>query len=444
MRCYCFVAGLCWLALTLVFVQNARSGDELIVFAVDQPRDVDGVVPNDEQFDDEQLDDDIDQTDEDEAADEADDEKECKGPEPWIVSREPYCDWAHLDCVTEKLNIEHGKFKCPVSVGAWHWFHQSLIGQSGGYGIPGLRDTYFWYLFADPVIDLGCGKKIGGHLEQRFRETDLFRTFVPNQLWPWEAYGYIEDEHWGKLKAGLLYNRFGLFWDGVFFGNAPYFDGLKLDADYGISWESTKKVNDCFKVDRYVQFFFHEDASNGSFGGGDAESVIGYSEENTGVVRLVPTWTRCDGSTIELGFSGLVGQINSRRPDLADETTSGYAVDITYTRGPWKLFAEGSQVHGLRNPVRYVSGGPSNRLTNFLAGAHYTHGSATYRCTYSNSIDRNPYAIQNMVLAGVTITLTKHLDLYIEYVNERVDGADIPGQNGPFFHSIEYVINWHF
>ena len=98
----------------------------------------------------------------------------------------------------------------------------------------------------------------------------------------------------------------------------------------------------------------------------------------------------------------------------------------------------------MRNPVNYVSGGPSDQLTNFLAGIHYTRGAVTYRCSYSNSIYENPHAVQNMLLAGTTITLSPDVDLYIEYVNQRVDGATLPGRNGAFFNSLEWVINWHF
>ena len=333
----------------------------------------------------------------------------------------------------------------PITGGAWHWFHQSLIGRSGGYGIPSipLRNTYFWYLYADPEFTTASENKVGGHVELRLRETDTFRSFIDDQVWTWECYAYIQNDDLGKLKAGQLYHQFGLFWDGVFFGNAPYFDGLKLDADYGLSWEKTTDIHDCLKLDSYLQFFFHEDQSNGSFGGADAESVVNYTEKNAGVARLVPTWTLSDGSQLALGASAEVGQIDSRRA-LPDQTVWRYGFDATYTRGPWKAFAEGSQTFGVRNPVNYVSGGPSDQLTNFLAGVHYTHGAVTYRCSYSNSIYENPHAVQNMVLAGATIALTKHVDFYMEYVNQRVDNAAIASQNQTFFHSIEWVINWHF
>ena len=69
----------------------------------------------------------------------------CCCPEPWIIAREPWCCHSHLDCLTELgSSIDNGcNFKMPITGGAWHWFHQSLIGRPGGYGIPGLRDTYF-------------------------------------------------------------------------------------------------------------------------------------------------------------------------------------------------------------------------------------------------------------------------------------------------------------
>lgn len=370
----------------------------------------------------------------------------CHGcPDPDVVSREALFCHSHLDALTELGKcIDNGcNFKMPVTGGAWHWFHQSMIGRPGGYGIPGLRDTYFWYLYADPEYTTQNGNKVGGHVELRLRETDTFRTFIDDQVWTWEAYGYLQNDDLGTLKAGQLYNRFGIFWDGVFFGNAPYFDGLKLDADYGVSWEKTTEIHDCLKVDSYLQFFFSEDQSNGSFAGADAESVVGYTERNTGVGRLAPTWTLSNGSQLTLGVSGMVGQIESKIA-LPDETVWAYGADVTYVRGPWKAFLEGSQIFGVRNPVNYVSGGPSDELTNFLAGIQFTHGAVTYRCNYSNSIYENPHAVQNMLLAGATVTLTKHVDLYIEWVNQRVDDASLAGRDGYFFNGMEWVVNWHF
>ncbi len=336
----------------------------------------------------------------------------CCKYEPSVVSRESlFCDKCFdLDFVTNAFSHETCCAKFALTGGVHHWWHQSLRGAGGGYGIPGIRNTYFWYLRPDLEIDLGCGRKVGARGELRLRETGNFRNFMDQSTWPWEAYAYVSDEDLGTLKAGLVYTRFGLFWGNAWFGNAPYFDGLKLDADYGLSWERTYELNNNFKIDTYSQFFFHEDQSNGSFGGGDAESVAGYTEKNTGIVRFVPTWTRSDGSVVALGISGKVGQIDSRVATLRDQTVGGYAVDLTYTRGRWRLFGEGFQHFGIQNPTRYVSGGPSNRITGVLTGADYTIGPVTYRGAYSTSYDANPDATQQMIVAGTTIQLTKNVD----------------------------------
>lgn len=364
--------------------------------------------------------------------------------EPWVVSREPFWCGGPLSYIDDYVQAYNKRSWIPITGGAWHWWHVDFFGRDSGYGIPSIPGTYFYYAYVDPFYELPNGQKIGGHLELRLREQGRFRSFMPRTVWPWEAYGYIQDENLGTLKAGLVFKQFGIFWDGVFFGNQPYFDGTKLDADYGLSWEKTTEIDDCFKIVSYVQYFFHEDGSNGSFGGADPESVVGYNEENTGVARVVPTWTRGDGSVVALGFSGLVGQVESNRFDLTDETVSAYGVDLSYTRGPWHWFVEGQQTFGVLNPVRYVSGGPSNRITNFLGGVHYTHGSVTYRCSYSNSLDANPDATVNMLLAGMTITVSKNVDFYVEYVNQQLDGNIDPAADGHFFHSLELILNWHF
>lgn len=366
----------------------------------------------------------------------------CKTP---ILTRTPAFDTSCLQDLTELANRCDGGecFSMPVSGGAWHWFHQSLIGRSGGYGIPGLRDTYFWYLFADPNYRLTQTTDLGGHLELRLRENGPFRSFMDDQVWPWESYLYLRDDEWGTFKAGQLFNRYGLFWDGVFFGNAAYFDGLKLDADYGVAWEKTSEVSDSISVDSYVQFFFHEDQQNGSFAGADAESIAGYSEENTGVFRLNPNWNRCDGSQVSLGVSAMVGQIDSRIA-LPSETVWGYGVDVSYRKGAWYLYSEASQTFGVRHPVNYISGGPSDELINTLTGVQYTRGAVTYRTAYSNSIYKNPGAVQNFLLSGVTVAVTSNIDLYVEWLHHRIDGAELPGRDGFLFNGIEWVINWRF
>jgi hypothetical protein len=161
-------------------------------------------------------------------------------------------------------------------------------------------------------------------------------------------------------------------------------------------------------------------------------------------MRLVPTWTRPDGSVVTLGFSGMAGAIDSRRGDISDQTIAAYGMDLTYAKCRWKVFLEGSQMFGTINPTRLVSGGPSNRLDSMASGIHYTRGAVTYRCTYSMSFDSHPAGTLRMAVLGATIAITKNIDLYVEYVNQHRSGNADPALDGELFNSLDYTINWRF
>lgn len=83
-------------------------------------------------------------------------------------------------------------------------------------------------------------------------------------------------------------------------------------------------------------------------------------------------------------------------------------------------------------------------MINTRAGIQYTHNAVTYRCIYSNSIYDDQDAVQNILLAGTTVTLTDHVDLYVKWVHQRVDDADVAAQQGYFFNALEWVVSWHF
>lgn len=346
------------------------------------------------------------------------------------------------DCVQEWK-----KENCiPITVGAWNWWHVNNGGPAKSqYGYPGISGTYFYYIEADPEWEVCWGPftKVGAHTQYRLRDGgDGFRSFYSTAFWFYELYAW-GDTDFGRVKAGKIWKRFGLDWDGTFWGNVPYFDGFKLDPDWGIALENTPKFENGFKIDTFAQFFFHEDGVNGSIAGADPESVVGSNERNTGVVRVVPTWEFCDKSTLALGLSGLVGEVENETFVGDDEGTGAYAVDATYTRGNFKVFGELMQSFGRINPTRYVSGGPSNRITDALVGAHYTCGPVTYRLSYSAGFDDNPGGHQNLWVPGATVALTKNVDLYLEYVRWDVQG-NAADDFIEFEDGFQIIINWRF
>ena len=137
--------------------------------------------------------------------------------------------------------------------------------------------------------------------------------------------------------------------------------------------------------------------------GANPESVIGSSERDMLVGRVVPTLQLSPNETLAVGISGWFGQIDNQNQLVlaglpytfaspGNQTHSAWAVDATYTKGNLKVFAEVLQSYGVLSPSSYVSFGPSNRITDALVGINWTDGPATYRFCYSLGLDDNPRA----------------------------------------------------
>ena len=144
-----------------------------------------------------------------------------------------------------------------------------------------------------------------------------------------------------------------------------------------------------------------------------------------------------------LDFPRWWARSSSRLANFDNQTPAAYAVDMNYCTGPWRFLLEGQQYFGRRNPVRWISGGPSNRISDLLTGIHYTRGSITYRCNYSCTMDSNPSGVQNLVVTGVTVAATKNVDLYFEYVKQQIGGNANPALDGELFNSLNFILHWH-
>jgi len=332
----------------------------------------------------------------------------------------------------------------PISIGAHNWLHVNNGGPApSGYGTPGLRGTYFWYVAADPQVSLDGDiiQSIGAHVEFRFRDTaDKFRSFFDHTYWFYEAYGYA-DTQIGRIKAGRIWKRFGLDWDDTWWGDVQYFDGLKLAPDDGFSWENTWHADQTFKLDSFVQYFVAPSNISGSLADANPQSVTGSSERNVGVIRMVPTWQWGDDSSLALGISGLAGEIQNTVARGNSTSQLAWAADVTYKRGGFKVFGEVDQSFGVLNQKRYVSGGPSNRITDVLAGVTYSYGPITYRFAWSAGFDANPSGHQYLWIPGVTVAMTKNINLYAEYV--RWDVTDHTNKRTTFENGFQLVLNWH-
>lgn len=370
----------------------------------------------------------------------------------------PLLEASRLDGIGRSLTQCKERSSLPVTLGAWHWWHVNTGGPfDDGYGIPELSGTYSYYLYFDPEweTDWKVVEKTGVHIDLRFRDGgDPFRPFYSSSVaWFDTAYAWALTDY-GTIKGGAIWKRFGLDWDGTWWGPVQYFDGFKLDTDWGVSWEDTPEMDQGFKVDKFIQFFIHENAINGSLVGADPESIIGSAERNTLVARLVPTWQVSSRETMALGISALVGQIENAPflrpaegvftyPSNGDQVQAAWAVDLTYATKDFRLYGEAGQSYGTRSPIRYTSGGPSNRLTSVLAGFQYACGPLTTRFNYSVAFDDNPAATQHLFVPSVTLALTDNIDLQVEYVRQHVQGNAfspvIEMEDG-----LQFLVHWQF
>src|SRR5436190_5041858 len=95
----------------------------------------------------------------------------------------------------DQLKAKKDEAGIPITLGAWHWFRFGDDGPgSNGYGIPGLRGTYYWSVDIDPKFKLDGPffNEVGIHSQIRLREQGTFRPFIGDEIWPWEAYAYAK------------------------------------------------------------------------------------------------------------------------------------------------------------------------------------------------------------------------------------------------------------
>ena len=118
-----------------------------------------------------------------------------------------------------------------------------------------------------------------------------------------------------------------------------------------------------------------------------------------------------------------------------------WALDANYTLERLRLFAEVDRSTGVQNATRYVSGGPSRRTTDVLAGATYRIGIITWRIAWSQGLDREPAGHQSLWVPGLTIALRPNITLYAEYVRWIV--TRMSGASGVLEDGFQIALNWH-
>lgn len=127
------------------------------------------------------------------------------------------------------------------------------------------------------------------HAELRARDTKL-RAFFPGNVWlqqGWASYDVVPGPSAPSLtlRAGKIYQTLGRFWDGSFFGNVHYFDGLKLNPQFGLEAAGTLALGR-LALGYTGQLVMDSDRISGALPGRDFETLDGLRNRDGGFGRL--------------------------------------------------------------------------------------------------------------------------------------------------------------
>jgi hypothetical protein len=323
--------------------------------------------------------------------------------------------------------------------GAYLWLYEPLLD-----GAKADLSLYFANLVVDAnytAIDVqGTAVKTGFHFEPRFRDTKL-RSYFGSNVWVQEAYGHA-DIGSVVVKAGKVYGRFGKFWDNSFYGNLPYFDGLKLSPDLGISAEISASPSSALRLNAYAQYFFNDGVTNGSLPNRDTVSVAGARKRNEVIARVEPTYAINDDASVSLGLSAQYFQADLPAP-VGEQGVTRLGADVTLS--PVKglsIYADYAWQHG-QHVTDYPSPGAASRRTHYLlTGVEYvTKWRLTGRFNLSY-VDYSDLAVTEVLYQpGLVLKVHDHMSLIAEYVYWNRDQAT---SSAKVDHSVNFILNASF
>lgn len=299
------------------------------------------------------------------------------------------------------------------------------------YDIPGARPKFELYAFSVKLT--GQHGPWNFYSDYRLRTTKL-RSFFPGNTWLQQGYvGYRTS--FGEIQAGSFYRHVGLVWDDSFFGNIQYFDGLKLDPEFGVGFEGAHKMSGRLSAEYSAQYFTTDARINGSLPGRDFLSEPGARAKNDATLRFAPVWHFTDDVSLTVGGSYARGTIE--RDGGFHNTRWQYAGDATLQ---WRgLLAYGEVLNQMVNGVVIQ---PPQNATYTLVGTRWVRGRFQPRLNYSNANyhgfnRRREYIVQ----PGITVRLDDGFSFIYEYDYWKQNSTPTP----MFIDkSLNFVLLYHF
>ncbi|MDI3283203.1 hypothetical protein [Polyangium sp. 15x6] len=284
------------------------------------------------------------------------------------------------------------------------------------------------------------------------RDTRM-REFYEGPAWIEEGYFYYKHPR-VMVKVGKSYSRFGLFWDNSFFGPIHFYDGIKLDPNYGISIEGTAGKETGLRLAYFGQYYLVDGRTNGSYVGRDTISIPGARRRHIAIVRAEPAYYWNKDTSLVLGASGQYFQADI--PALAGKNRDvlRFAVDATVNIGPVSAWGEvmrqmGQSVTDWPIPpvpatatTPAVPGRASARNDYLLVGGEARIWKFVARYNVSGVRYRDVGYTEFMHQPGFGYNMNDHLQFLVEYAHWTQHPA--PGVGKFLDQSVATTIHGYF
>lgn len=294
------------------------------------------------------------------------------------------------------------------------------------FDLPGaVANTEVYAAYATADVRHGRWHLFG---EGRARDSKL-RPWFNGPTWvqqAWVAYDAAPSAADSRLtmRAGKIYQTLGRFWDGSFFGNVHYFDGLKLNPQFGADASGLWRVKGALALGYTAQYVANSDRVSGALAGRDFETLSGFRDRDGFAARgtlSIPV----GATTVTLGLSGL----SRGAGDSTGRTwrVPHVAADGEWRAGPTILYAEWTRRAAGDVPVPLRATIPGSRAEYWLAGAQWHQSILHLRYNFSRAVYDDIGRSDWIHQPGVTIDLARDVHAFLELDEWRTHNDRLSG-----------------
>lgn len=330
--------------------------------------------------------------------------------------------------------------------GAYFWYYQPLSVTVDSSPSDSNIELYLASLDFEGRLD-----DFGLVLNPRFRDSKV-RDFFTSNVWIEQAYAFYKHDAL-TVKLGKVYHQFSRLWDNSFYGNIPYFDGFKLDANYGLSLEGYTETSTGFGIGYYGQYFLIDGGTNGSLRDRDTVWVEDVHRRHTAVLRFEPSFRFDRQVSVRMGLSGEHTYVDfTPKTGIEPQSVFRFAADLSFVYGPVRVFGEYIGQFGKtitdypfpRKPATTTPAEPgrSSKQNHYVVtGGEVQFWRLTGRYSFS-MVKYNELGVTELLhLPGAAVALHDNVSLIVEYAYwRRMD----PGSSATLDNSLNVTVHARF